>query len=207
VIAWLSPLVAPERLALLDAVSRRRRTDLTLLLDRFYDPHNNAAVLRSAEAFGLTRVHAVPGEQGAALSAGVAQGVDKWIDFQVHPSTDAAFDALVASGYTLCGADVAGEPPEALADVPRVCLVMGAEKPGLSAVARARCTRFVTIAMSGLVESFNVSVAAALLTYALSRRRPPELLDEMARRTLLARYLVQTIQRPDVVLAQLAERG
>jgi tRNA (guanosine-2'-O-)-methyltransferase len=207
VIAWLSPLVEPERLTLLDQTSRARRSDLTLLLDRFYDPHNNAAVLRSAEAFGLVRVHAVPGEQGAALSATVSQGVEKWIDFDVHASTEAALSAIAADGYTLCGADVHGDPPEALASIARVCLVMGAEKPGLSALARSRCTRFVSIPMRGMVESFNVSVAAALLVYACTRDRPPLLLEEAARRTLLARYLVQTVQRPEVVLAQLAQRA
>ena len=83
---------------------------------------------------------------------------------------------------------------------------MGAEKPGLSEVARARCDGFVSIPMVGMVESFNVSVAAALLTYALSARRPPELLSEEARCTLLARYLIQTVQRADLVLDELARR-
>jgi tRNA (guanosine-2'-O-)-methyltransferase len=82
---------------------------------------------------------------------------------------------------------------------------MGAEKPGLSEVARAKCDGFVTIPMVGMVESFNVSVAAALLTYALSHRAP-KLLSEDERRTLLARYLVRTIQRPEIVLAELSAR-
>jgi tRNA (guanosine-2'-O-)-methyltransferase len=206
VITWLSPLAAEDRLALLTRITEQRRTDVTLLLDRFYDPHNNAAVLRSAEAFGLTRVHAVPGQQGASLSQSVSQGVDKWIDFDVHASTEAAMDALANDGFVLVGADVTGEHPRAFSDVSRVCLVMGAEKPGLSDVARKRCARFVSIPMHGMVESFNVSVAAALLVYALTQDRAPALLDAPAQRTLLARYLVQTIQRPDVVLAELAER-
>ncbi len=205
VIAWLSGLVAPERLTLLDKVTRARRTDLTLLLDRFYDPHNNAAVCRTAEAFGLTKVHAVPGSQGAALSHTVAQGVEKWIDFDVHASTEAACDALKAEGFTLLGADVTGTPPQELPHYERICLVMGAEKPGLSDVARAKCDGFITIPMVGMVESFNVSVAAALLTYSLSHRAPT-LLSEDERRTLLARYLVRTIQRPEIVLAELSSR-
>ena len=205
IIGWLSDLVAPDRLTLLDKVTRARRTDLTLLLDRFYDPHNNAAACRTAEAFGLTKVHAVPGSQGAALSHTVAQGVEKWIDFDVHPSTEAACAALKAQGFTLLGADVSGTPPEALPPYDRICLVMGAEKPGLSAIARERCDGFVSIPMVGMVESFNVSVAAALLVYALSHRAPT-LLDEDERRTLLARYLVRTIQRPEIVLAELSAR-
>jgi len=203
VIKALRPIVLGERLALLDRVVGARRCDLTVLADRFYDPHNNAAILRSAEAFGLREMHAVPGEKGAQLAQSVTQGVDKWIDFTVHASSESAYDAIVAQGYTLIGADMAGGPPEELPKDMRVCLVMGAEKPGLSDLARTRCKGFVSVAMVGMVESFNVSVAAALLVSALCKRREPELLGATQRAELLARYLVQTVQRPAVILAEL----
>src|SRR5262249_42739566 len=132
VIAWLSPLLGEDRRQLLARVVAERRTDVTVLLDRFYDPHNNAAVLRSAEAFGLCSVHVVPGAQGAQFSTNVSQGVEKWIDHTTHRSTDAACDALEAQGYLLVGADASGVAPEMLPPG-KICLVMGAEKPGLSA--------------------------------------------------------------------------
>jgi tRNA (guanosine-2'-O-)-methyltransferase len=200
VITWLSPLVAQDRLTLLERVVGARRTDLTVLLDRFWDPHNNAAVLRSAEAFGLREVHIVPGAQGASFSTGVSQGVEKWIDYRVHQGN--AYDAIEAEGYTLVGADVQGVQAHELPPG-KLCLIMGAEKPGLSDDARARCKHFVTIPMVGMVESFNVSVAAALLIHELCKR-PAILVSD--KKEVLARYLVQTVQRPEVVLEELSKR-
>jgi len=35
----------------------RRQTDLTLVMDNIWDPHNVSAVLRSCDAFGVLAVH------------------------------------------------------------------------------------------------------------------------------------------------------
>jgi tRNA (guanosine-2'-O-)-methyltransferase len=203
VIARLAPLVVPARLAKLERVAAARRTDVTVLLERFYDPHNYAAVLRSAEGFGLTAVHAIPGKQGAGYNIDISRGAQKWITFARHHDFPAATEAL--SGYMLVGADAQGVAPE---DLPRdrpLCLVMGAEKAGLSAEVRARCEALVGIEMSGFVESFNVSVAAALLLQRLLRHRPPVHLAPAAQRHLLACYLVQSVGRAETVLRGTAE--
>jgi tRNA (guanosine-2'-O-)-methyltransferase len=205
VIRVLTPLVLEPRRDLLRQVIDRRRSDLTVLADHFYDPHNNAAVLRSAEAFGLRAVHAVAGDQGAKLAPAVTQGVEKWIDFIVHASTDAAAHAIEAQGYMLVGADMHGEPPEAMPKDTKLCIVMGAEKWGLSDAVRARCKRLVCVPMAGMVESFNVSVAAALLMYGLSTQRPPTRLTDPEKTDLLARYLIQTVQRPTTLLSELLD--
>jgi tRNA G18 (ribose-2'-O)-methylase SpoU len=53
-------------------------------------------------------------------------------------------------------------------------LVVGAERPGLSAEALARVTQLVTIplapAVAGAVESLNAGVAGAVALYEFSRR-------------------------------------
>ena len=35
----------------------RRQTDLTMVMDNIWDPHNVSAVLRSCDAFGVLAVH------------------------------------------------------------------------------------------------------------------------------------------------------
>lgn len=204
VLKTLPALVYPERLATLEAVARARRDDVTLLLETFNDPHNYAAVLRSAEAFGLSAVHALPNESGAQFSIEVSKGAQKWIDFHVHRDLDVATDALVSQGYTLIGADAQGQSPESFVGLPKVCIVMGAERDGLSKAMRAKLSGLVAIEMTGFVESFNVSVAAALLTHRLLRAKPlPELdpnVREARARHWLARYLVQTVREPEMVL-------
>jgi tRNA G18 (ribose-2'-O)-methylase SpoU len=52
-----------------------------------------------------------------------------------------------------------------------ICLVLGAEGNGLSRLVRDRCDLIVSIPMRGRLSSLNVSAAAALATYEVTRHR------------------------------------
>jgi 23S rRNA (guanosine2251-2'-O)-methyltransferase len=52
-----------------------------------------------------------------------------------------------------------------------ICIVLGAEGSGLSRLVKERCDTIVSIPMLGQVSSLNVSAAAALATYEVTRVR------------------------------------
>src|SRR5690606_8898097 len=52
-----------------------------------------------------------------------------------------------------------------------VCMLLGAESAGLSSLVRARCDMILNIPMHWRLSSLNVSAAAALATYEISRHR------------------------------------
>ena len=52
-----------------------------------------------------------------------------------------------------------------------ICIVLGSEGTGLSRLVKERCDTVVSIPMLGQVSSLNVSAAAALATYEVTRAR------------------------------------
>jgi tRNA G18 (ribose-2'-O)-methylase SpoU len=80
-----------------------------------------------------------------------------------------AIDRVRASGMRVVALSPGGEPAgPADARGPRVCLLAGAEGPGLSAAALARADARVRIPMDAAVDSLNVTVSVALSLHALA---------------------------------------
>ena len=194
VVRVLAPLVTPERLARMNAVIAKRTRSLIPVLEDLGDPHNGAAVMRSADAFGWHEVHAAMGRHPFAISHRVTRGTHRWLDVVVHPSSAACMDHLKGRGYEIYVAAMDGDiGPEELAARPKVAVVFGNEHKGASQEVRARVDGVYRIPMVGFVESLNVSVASAITLYNASRGRHGDL-DEASREEIRARYLLASVR-------------
>ena len=89
--------------------------------------------------------------------------------------------------------------PEELRALPRVALVLGNERDGISDPLRMACTRSVRVPMRGFVDSLNVSVTAAILLASATAGRKGDL-DADARKRLYARGLYFSVTRAEDVL-------
>ncbi|MHB1847095.1 MAG: TrmH family RNA methyltransferase [Deltaproteobacteria bacterium] len=159
-----SELLLERRLERIEEVVRGRTRALTVVLEGLHDPHNLAAILRTAEGLGLQDVHVVEGPAGFRPNPAVTQGADKWLTLTRHPNPAACVAALHARGYRVL-ASLLSDGALPLHDVPfteQVALVFGNEHGGVSdEMARASDGHF-RIPMAGFAQSFNVSVAAAI---------------------------------------------
>jgi tRNA (guanosine-2'-O-)-methyltransferase len=200
VLELLEPLVLPARRARLKAVIHQRLASVTVLLDAPHDPHNGAAVLRSCEAFGVSILHVVEAKEAFLVASSVARSAEKWVDVRCYASARAAIDAVRRHGTELVAAHADGElMPEELACIPRVALVFGNERDGISDALVSACERSVRVPMRGFVESLNVSVTAAILLAAATAQRPGDLNAEHRRR-LYARGLYLSVPRAEDIL-------
>lgn len=201
VIELLEPLVLEARRARLAEVIAGRLDSVTLLMDAPHDPHNGAAILRSADAFGVSCVHVVPRREEFLVAGSVAKGTERWVDVVRHASPEEAVLALRHQGFELVATHPQGElRPEDLAGLPRPCLVLGNEHDGISQALARAASRSVRIPMRGFVESLNVSVSAAILLAAATAGRAGDL-DARRQRELYARGLYATVSRAGEILA------
>ena len=145
---------------------------LVVALDRVSDPHNVGAILRSAEVFGARAVIA-PARHSAPETGALAKTASGALERQPYLRVPNLGDALVSMrqmGFVVVGLDGTGEAalPELLATIPgqALCIVLGAEGPGLRERTLGLCDHVVRIPFAADFGSLNVSNAAAIALYA-----------------------------------------
>jgi tRNA (guanosine-2'-O-)-methyltransferase len=203
-------LFTPERQARIQSVVEARLQSVTVVLDSLVDPHNTAAILRTAEGLGLCRAAIVPHREGDALAhRRVTQDAHKWLEIDARKSGAEAAAKLRAEGYEVWAGHL--DPQARLhTDLPAdrpVALLFGNEHEGPSAETLRACNGAFRIPMAGFTQSFNVSVAAgiALSALAAARRRhlgapgdlsPAARVGLRDRFTLLAAKLSRRLKSP-----------
>lgn len=160
---------------LLELVAQSTTTPLLVALDGVTDPRNLGAVIRSAVAFGAQGI-VLPSRRSAGVtatawrtSAGTAARIPV---AQVTNLVRALKDCQQAglrvvgldadAGTTLDEFDTATDP---------LVIVVGSEGRGLSRLVGQTCDLRLAIPMTGLAESLNASVAAAVTLAEVARQR------------------------------------
>jgi TrmH family RNA methyltransferase len=181
--AAMSPVRSPSGIV---AIARRTPSDASaicgtnngfiLVAVDVQDPGNLGALIRAAEAGGVTGVlvahasanpfswKALRGSMGSALRLPIATGL---------PPDSIVLCAKAAGTRTVASVPRDGRAPDAINWSGSVALLLGGEGSGLPAGVVSQCDELVTIPMAPAVESLNVAVAGAILIYAARRQRSP----------------------------------
>lgn len=154
-------------------VLSRRQPDLTVIAEHVHKPHNLSAVLRSCDAVGIGTVHAVKPTGGVPTYSATSASAEKWVEVLVHGDVSGAVAAVRRWGARVYAAHLspaAVDYREVDYTVP-CALLLGNEKDGVSPEAAALADEHVVIPMLGMVQSLNVSVAAAVILFEAQRQR------------------------------------
>lgn len=172
--------MTPERRQRLDSVLDRRQPDLTVLAENLHKPRNLSAVVRTCDAVGIPELHVVPGEVNVRKHWHTSQGAEKWVELNVHDSTEAACATLRGRGFTVLAAHLSDQAVDYREiDYTRpTALLIGTEAFGVSDEGLRWVDREIVIPMMGMSQSLNVSVATAVVLYeAVAQRRAAGLYD------------------------------
>lgn len=165
--------MTPARYETICRVLRQRQPDLTVITDEVHKGRNLSAIVRTCDAVGISEFHCVQPRKGYRAFRGTALGTHKWVNTQLHDNVGQGINTLKQRGFNI----VAAHLDESALDFRDVdysqptALLMGTEKEGVSEQALELVDQQVVIPMMGMVESFNVSVACAIILTEVQRQR------------------------------------
>lgn len=172
-------MVTARRRQKIERVVAARQRDLVVVLEDIHDPHNAEAVLRSCDVFGVQEAYFIfeqeayynPKRVGKTSSS----SANKWLTLHTLFSTRQCLSQLQDDGYQILTTVVPNDETESIFDGlfvnEKLALVFGNEHRGVSDVAMAMADRQVSIPVRGMVESLNISVAAAIFLFEVTRQR------------------------------------
>jgi 23S rRNA (guanosine2251-2'-O)-methyltransferase len=147
---------------------------LIVVLDGVEDPHNLGAVIRTADACGVSGV-VVPERHSAPLSATVVKasaGASAHTPVVRVKNLVNAIDEIKERGAWVVGVDTAATQEWTNFDYRgSIALVLGGEHRGLRRLVREHCDALVRLPMLGKIASLNISVAAGVVLYEVVRQR------------------------------------
>ncbi len=159
-------------------VVANRQAGLVVVLEDIHDPHNAAAIFRTADALGIQDIHLVFAEETPwnprTIGKSSSSSANKWLDFTVHDATADALNALRSGGYHQVGTALSTNAVslfDAGLAQDKVAIWVGNEHRGLSSEAVNGVDAVVQIPMRGFVQSLNVSVSAAMILFEVARQR------------------------------------
>ena len=153
-VEYLRDFVVDEKNALFDRLIQERTDYVTVVLEDLFQSHNQSAVMRSADCYGIQHVHLIENRNSYDMTSTVSQGARDWLS--IHRHKELENNDIFVDDIDL--------------EKGKMAFFFGTELTGLSDLVIGQADEFVKIPMYGFTESLNVSVCAAITMYSVTRR-------------------------------------
>lgn len=163
-----------KRVSKMREILKCRQLDLNVVCENIHDPHNVSAILRTCDAVGVQNVDLLYTiDPFPKLGKKSSASAKKWID--IHRFTDPLeLKTHLKSKAITIYATRLKEDSVSVFDVDWTqpsAIIFGNEQNGVSEESLEICDQIINIPMFGMIESLNVSVAAAVILYEATRQR------------------------------------
>ncbi len=156
------------------SVIQTRQKSLRVVIENIHDPHNVSAIFRTCDSVGVGKISLVYNiEKFPKIGKKSSASAYKWIEREKFKSIKDCAVSLKDEGYKIF---VSSINPDSkmfydLDLTQKSALVFGNEHRGVSKEAEGIADEKFIIPMYGMVQSLNVSVAAAVVLYEALRQR------------------------------------
>jgi tRNA (guanosine-2'-O-)-methyltransferase len=167
--------MTPERKEKLETVLSKRQSDITIVLENVFDPHNISAVMRTCDAVGVQEVYVlntkIPRHKkwGAKSSSSAA----KWLTIHQYENAEECFSSLRMKYSKILTTHLSSDAV-GLYEIDftkSLALVFGNEHSGVSDEIRVLADGNFVIPQMGIIRSLNISVACAVTLYEALRQK------------------------------------
>jgi tRNA (guanosine-2'-O-)-methyltransferase len=167
--------MTPQRKEKLVSVLTKRQTDITVVLENVFDPHNISAVMRTCDAVGVQDIFIlntkIPLHKkwGARSSSSAV----KWLTVHQFDNAEECFSVLRSHYPTILTTHLSSDAVGLYEiDLTKpTALVFGNEHSGVSEEIRLLADGNFIIPQVGIIRSLNISVACAVTLYEAYRQK------------------------------------
>jgi len=165
--------VTAARYSKIVEVLNLRQPDLAVVTDSVLKGQNLSAIIRTCDAVGVMELHSVSDNAFFGAHTGTTVGAHKWVKTSLRKEITEPLREFKQAGYQIVAADVCATSKDyrEVDFTQPTALVLGSELEGISDAAQPYIDHSITIPMMGMVESFNVSVAGAIILSEARRQR------------------------------------
>ena len=167
--------MTPEREARLLSALHKRQNNITVVLENVFDPHNEAAVMRTCDSVGIQDIYIINNREPPRKKWGFrsGSGAKKWLT--VHQFSNAA-DCMkeLRNNYSKILATHLEGSTINVYDInftESIALVFGNERFGVSDEIKAFADGTFIIPQCGVIQSLNISVACGVTLYEAYRQK------------------------------------
>jgi tRNA (guanosine-2'-O-)-methyltransferase len=151
-----------------------RQFSLKVVLENIHDLHNVSAIFRSCDAVGVPKVSLLyTFEKFPKINRISSASANKWVEVEKYDSAANCIQNLKNDGYTVY-ASMLDKNSVDLYEIDftkKIAIILGNEHRGVSEEAAKLSDSTYYIPMKGMIQSLNVSVAAAVTLYEAYRQR------------------------------------
>jgi len=167
--------ITEDSLDKLKNVLGKRTDSLTVVLENVHDPHNLSAVVRSCDAVGILEIYLIyhSGQEPRRLERISSASASKWMKVHYFDSISDCFKAIRSTGKKIYTTHMSKDSVSlySIDLCEPVALVFGNEHQGVTEEAYTTSDGNFLIPQVGMIQSLNISVAAAVSLFEAFRQR------------------------------------